>query len=205
MPNLFKIIFFCLCFHLVFIFWNSLFKREKILLNNFKKNEIIENMVLFSDTKEKINTVKRKKFVAKPKRVKKRSQPKNIFYDKKIINSLKNISKEIGDFNKDRKILKKSIFNFPKLNFLSKEKKENFKMRIIEEMQQKLQFIEDGEVKVNFFILPNGKIENVNIIFSQSKKNEEYLKEKLDKISFSWIKKHIKKKIEISAIFMNEK
>jgi hypothetical protein len=76
---------------------------------------------------------------------------------------------------------------------------------LVAELKNNLNLPDFGEVKATITINPEGKIVKINIVHAKSKKNEEYLKNRLPQLTFSWFNQYAKEKtITLTIIFKNE-
>lgn len=83
---------------------------------------------------------------------------------------------------------------------------EEFHQRVVEFFKTHLKLPEYGEVKIKMKIVQEGKIAELKVLYSQSKKNEEYLKDALDNISLSWINDFFSngEQLELVVSFTND-
>jgi outer membrane biosynthesis protein TonB len=109
------------------------------------------------------------------------------------------------DFKKDNLLIPKKIKIEPSFKdvTISNDTDLKFKELVIQELKKNLNLLEFGEVKASFTILPSGKVTDVVILDSKSKKNENYLKNTLLGIELG-IKSDIKKEQKFIVTFTNE-
>jgi len=76
---------------------------------------------------------------------------------------------------------------------------------LIAELKNSLNLPDFGEVKITITITPQGKITKLKVLSTKSKKNEEYLKNTLPKLTLSWFNQYAKDKpITLTITFKNE-
>jgi outer membrane biosynthesis protein TonB len=81
-----------------------------------------------------------------------------------------------------------------------------YQARLISELKNELKLPDVGEVKAKISIGCEGKISDVEIIYSRSKKNERYLKNTLPCLNFPWFNAFVSasEKKQFSIVFRNE-
>ena len=107
--------------------------------------------------------------------------------------------KNLKNINIDHLINQNTKGNLDNIN-----DKNNIKMLLVKELQDNLHLPEYGEVKVSFNIHPSGQIADVEIIDSQSDKNQKYLKNSLLELSFKSINKMFDQTQQFIVIFKNQ-
>ena len=164
-----------------------------------KKNIVVKNIILqkpqkqtFAISTNKVTT----KASVKPKTLHKKiaakkplmsiSQPKN-----DLAKIATNLEKQLIVLNSPKAltITKKNILTPKTIDLLNINKKQeifgdDLNVILIKELKNHLKLPEYGSVKISFNILPNGTINNVNILEYQSFNNQKYLKNSLSEISF---------------------
>ncbi|MBI5346291.1 MAG: hypothetical protein HZB76_04040 [Chlamydiae bacterium] len=80
----------------------------------------------------------------------------------------------------------------------------SYQERLISELQDALEFPEYGEVKVAFTLNLDGKISDLRILTGKSKKNQDYLKNSLPNLTFTWFNQFSRKAESFTIVFKNE-
>lgn len=80
------------------------------------------------------------------------------------------------------------------------EEKPNPHLVLASFLQEQLQLPEFGEVKVELSIHANGIVASIEILESKSRKNEEFLKNRLAEMSFPWLNGETK----LTLVFRND-
>lgn len=81
-----------------------------------------------------------------------------------------------------------------------------FNGRLIDFFKRELRLPEYGEVKIKMKINDSGRVSDVSVLSSKNKKNEEYLKSTLLKMSIPWLNKYLSNRdeIDITVCFTND-
>ncbi len=209
----------------------NLFKKipKEIVVNTIKlekPNKLEKPKILYSKSVKvkKIPKVKKRKILEKPKKRKIIQKPKKI---KKIVSKrseskkkfslklIKEIEKGIEKFelsaapklkNSPLKIPKSFSLDIEKENNIKNDKRESFQKVLIEHLKKNLHLPEYGEVRLKFTLLSDGSFKDIEVISSKSKKNEEYLKNRLPTLSFPWFNQYLKgtRNLKVSVTFLND-
>ena len=158
-----------------------------------------------------------KKTIEKPKnKVVTNNKPASKKVIKKTINTNKSIllerlEKELNKLDDSKNVTRnKSELSQPKktdtLKALKEDKKEQpeYKQLLVSQIRQNLKLPEYGEVKISFVIDTDGRVENINILDSESLINQNYLKNSLTELQFSWFNEIFNEPQEFIVIFKND-
>lgn len=81
-----------------------------------------------------------------------------------------------------------------------------FKGVLIDFFKRELKLPDYGDVKIKMKINESGNISDISVLSSKNKKNEEYLKSTLLKMSIPWLNKYLSKRdeVDITVCFTND-
>jgi len=196
--------------HFIFIF-ALLF--QGINFSKPKKNNISVRTISINEPLKLVI----KKTIEKPKnKVVTNNKPASKKVIKKTINTNKSIllerlEKELNKLDDSKNVTRnKSELSQPKkidtLKALKEDKKEQpeYKQLLVSQIRQNLKLPEYGEVKISFVIDTDGRVENINILDSESLINQNYLKNSLTELQFSWFNEIFNEPQEFIVIFKND-
>ena len=196
--------------HFIFIF-ALLF--QGINFSKPKKNNISVRTISINEPLKLVI----KKTIEKPKnKVVTNNKPALKKVIKKPINTNKSIllerlEKELNKLDDSKNVTRnKSELSQPKkidtLKALKEDKKEQpeYKQLLVSQIRQNLKLPEYGEVKISFVIDAGGRVENINILDSKSLINQNYLKNSLTELQFSWFNEIFNEPQEFIVIFKND-
>ena len=196
--------------HFIFIF-ALLF--QGINFSKPKKNNISVRTISINEPPKLVV----KKTIEKPKnKVVTNNKPALKKVIKKPINTNKSIllerlEKELNKLDDSKNVTRnKSELSQPKkidtLKALKEDKKEQpeYKQLLVSQIRQNLKLPEYGEVKISFVIDTDGRVENINILDSESLINQNYLKNSLTELQFSWFNEIFNEPQEFIVIFKND-
>ncbi|MBN2480049.1 MAG: hypothetical protein JXA94_07460 [Parachlamydiales bacterium] len=173
-------------------------KKQKTVAVNPKKN--------IAPLKKQIISKIEKPISKKPKLIK-NPLPSNNIIDKlekqlsKLDEAPKNIKKTQSlSIPESIKSLKAEELK----NISSDQKTLKYKELLVQELQENLSLPEYGEVKVSFNINIEGRVCDVAVLNSKSQNNQNYLKNSLPELQFSWFKQIFDKEQNFIVIFKND-
>lgn len=165
-----------------------------------------------AETPKKIslNKINEKKPVD-TKQIEKKEITKSNNYESLITTLEKQIneidSRKVSQSTKEELIIPKNIksLNVDKIiENIDYQSPATLKDLLVKELQENLNLPEYGAVKVSFMVLPNGEIQDVQILDHESYENQKYLKNSLSELSFTSIKKMFNEPQKFIVIFRNE-
>jgi len=202
-------------FFVLFFLNSSSFSKEKEKRKSLIVKTKICTPLVIKKTDPQIREEKNK--IVKKSSSKKKSNKKTGNAKPKMHRLLDELQMSMNKIDRKEEIKKTSNFTLPSsiehihvnaeiLESTIQKEKIKYQDLLIEDLKSHLHLPEYGEVKVKIFIDGNGNILDVVPLLAQSKKNENYLKNTLLRLTFPWFNQYFSKdeRYEFIITFKNE-